>query len=162
MARPPFGLIGFSSGRMTSWPSASSASAASSAMVPAEDGRKLAVAVEVGELVMDVLRRGQRPSEVMTKQALENAIAAVAMSGGSTNAVLHLLAVARELGVPLEIDEFERLIPQARKVIFRDTGHMAMLERPQTFNDCMMEFLAEETSPAASEASVEAAGGGSR
>src|SRR3954471_19544681 len=61
-----------------------------------------------------------------------------------------------------DADEFERLIPQSRKVIFRDTGHMAMLERPQTFNDCMMEFLAEETSPAASEASVEAAGGGSR
>ncbi len=49
---------------------------------------------EVGELVMDVLRRGQRPSEIITKQALENAIAAVAMSGGSTNGVLHLLAVA--------------------------------------------------------------------
>src|SRR4029077_338535 len=82
-------------------------SPAGSAMVPAEDGRKLEVAVQVGELVMDVLRRGQRPSEVITKQALENAIAAVAMSGGSTNGVLHLLAVAREIGVPLEIDEFD-------------------------------------------------------
>src|SRR3954463_1796238 len=61
-----------------------------------------------------------------------------------------------------DADEFERLIPRSRKVIFRDTGHMAMLERPQTFNDCMMEFLAEESSPAASEAEVEAAGGGSR
>jgi pimeloyl-ACP methyl ester carboxylesterase len=61
-----------------------------------------------------------------------------------------------------DADEFERLIPHSRKVIFRDTGHMAMLERPQTFNDCMMEFLAEETSPASSEAEVEAAGGGSR
>jgi len=80
-----------------------------SAMVPAEDGRKLEVAVQVGELVMDVLRRGQRPSEVMTKEALENAIAAVAMSGGSTNAVLHLLAVAKELGVPLQIEEFDRI-----------------------------------------------------
>jgi len=84
-------------------------SPAGSAMVPAEDGRKLAVAVEVGELVMDVLRRGQRPSEVITKQALENAIAAIAMSGGSTNGVLHLLAVAREMGVPLAIDEFDRI-----------------------------------------------------
>src|SRR5438067_7449827 len=82
-------------------------SPAGTAMVPAEDGRKLAVAVEVGELVMDVLRRGQRPSEIITKPALENAIAAVAMSGGSTNGVLHLLAVAREAGVPLEIDEFD-------------------------------------------------------
>jgi dihydroxy-acid dehydratase len=84
-------------------------SPAGSAMVPAEDGRKLQVAVQVGELVMDVLRRGQRPSDVITKQALENAIAAVAMSGGSTNGVLHLLAVAREAGVPLEIDEFDRI-----------------------------------------------------
>ena len=84
-------------------------SPAGSAMVPAEDGRKLEVAVQVGELVMDVLRRGQRPSAVITKEALENAIAAVAMSGGSTNGVLHLLAVAREIGVPLEIDEFDRI-----------------------------------------------------
>jgi dihydroxy-acid dehydratase len=78
-----------------------------SAMVPAEDGRKLEVAVQCGELVVDVLRRGQRPSDVITKPALENAIAAVATSGGSTNGVLHLLAVAREMGVPLTIDEFE-------------------------------------------------------
>jgi dihydroxy-acid dehydratase len=84
-------------------------SPAGSAMVPAEDGRKLQVAVEVGELVMDVLRRGQLPSDVITKDALENAIAAAAMSGGSTNAVLHLLAVAREMGVPLEIEEFDRI-----------------------------------------------------
>jgi dihydroxy-acid dehydratase len=84
-------------------------SPAGSAMVPAEDGRKLEVAKECGELVMDILRRGQRPSEVITKQALQNAIAAVATSGGSTNGVLHLLAVAREMGVPLTIDEFEEV-----------------------------------------------------
>ncbi len=84
-------------------------SPAGSSMVPAEDGRKLRVAHECGELVMDVLRRGQRPSAVITKPALENAIAAVAMSGGSTNAVLHLLAVAREAGVPLSIDEFDAI-----------------------------------------------------
>jgi dihydroxy-acid dehydratase len=84
-------------------------SPAGSAMVPAEDGRKLEVAVQVGELAMDVLRRGQRPSDVITKPALENAIAAVATSGGSTNGVLHLLAVAHEMGVPLGIDEFEAI-----------------------------------------------------
>jgi dihydroxy-acid dehydratase len=84
-------------------------SPAGTAMVPAEDGRKLQVAVEVGELVMDVLRRGQRPSDIITKEALENAIAAIAMSGGSTNGVLHLLAVAKEIGVPLAIDEFDRI-----------------------------------------------------
>ncbi len=82
-------------------------SPAGSAMVPAEDGLKLAVARECGELVMDVLRAGRRPSDVITKPALENAIAAVATSGGSTNGVLHLLAVAREMGVALELDEFE-------------------------------------------------------
>ena len=84
-------------------------SPAGSAMVPAEDGRKLEVAKSCGELVMDVLRRGQLPSEIITKPALQNAIAAVATSGGSTNGVLHLLAVAREMGVPLEIDEFEAI-----------------------------------------------------
>ncbi len=84
-------------------------SPAGSAMVPAEDGSKLAVARECGELVMEVLRAGRLPSEVMSKEALENAIAAVATSGGSTNGVLHLLAVARELGVGLAIDEFDAI-----------------------------------------------------
>ncbi len=84
-------------------------SPAGSAMVPAEDGRKLEVAREVGELVMDVLARGLRPREIITRAALENAIAAVAMSGGSTNGVLHLLAVAHEAGVPLELEDFDRV-----------------------------------------------------
>ncbi len=84
-------------------------SPAGSAMVPAEDGSKLAVARECGELVMDVLRAGRLPSEVMSKPALENAIAAVATSGGSTNGVLHLLAVARELDVELRIGEFDAI-----------------------------------------------------
>jgi dihydroxy-acid dehydratase len=84
-------------------------SPAGSAMVPAEDGRKLEVAVQSGELAMDVLRRGQRPSDIITKDGLENAIAAVAMSGGSTNGVLHLLAVAKEMGVSLQLDDFDRI-----------------------------------------------------
>jgi dihydroxy-acid dehydratase len=84
-------------------------SPAGSSMVPAEDGRKLEVAFQCGELVMDVLRRGQLPSEIITKNALENAIAAGATSGGSTNVVLHLLAVAHEMGIPLSIDEFDRI-----------------------------------------------------
>ncbi len=84
-------------------------SPAGSSMVPAEDGRKLQVAHDCGRLVMDVLRRGQLPGHVITKDALENAIAAVAMSGGSTNGVLHLLAVAREMGVPLSIEEFDHI-----------------------------------------------------
>jgi dihydroxy-acid dehydratase len=80
-----------------------------SSMVPAEDGRKLEVARSCGELVMDMLRRGQRPSDVITRESLENAIAAVATSGGSTNGVLHLLAVARELGIALQIDDFDAI-----------------------------------------------------
>jgi dihydroxy-acid dehydratase len=84
-------------------------SPAGSAMVPAEDGRKLEVARSCGELVMDVLRAGRRPSDVITKDSLHNAIAAVATSGGSTNGVLHLLAVAREGDIALGIDEFDAI-----------------------------------------------------
>src|SRR3989442_11983397 len=58
---------------------------------------------------MDMLRRGLRPREIATRAAFENAIAGVAASGGSTNAVLHLLALAREVGVPLGIDDFDRV-----------------------------------------------------
>ena len=77
--------------------------------VPAQDATKAEAAFDAGQLVMDVLARGQRPSEIITKDALENAIAAVAMSGGSTNGVLHLLAVAREAGIELSIDDFDRI-----------------------------------------------------
>jgi dihydroxy-acid dehydratase len=76
-------------------------------MVPAVDPRKADVATRAGQLVMDILRRGQRPSEIITRAALENAIAAIACSGGSTNGVLHLLAIAREMGVELSIDDFD-------------------------------------------------------
>ena len=71
--------------------------------------RRRDVAFASGQLVVDVLRRGLFPSDVITRPALENAIAAVAASGGSTNAVLHLLAVAREIGVDLTIDDFDRI-----------------------------------------------------
>jgi dihydroxy-acid dehydratase len=78
-------------------------------MVPAQEATKAEVAYEAGRLVVDVLRRGLRPSDIITKPALENAIAGVACSGGSTNGVLHLLAVAREMGVDLDIDDFDRI-----------------------------------------------------
>jgi dihydroxy-acid dehydratase len=80
-----------------------------SSMVPAEDATKAELAVAAGKLVMDVLRRGQRPSDFITKESLENAIAAAAGSGGSTNTVLHLLALARESGIDLQIDDFDRI-----------------------------------------------------
>jgi len=75
--------------------------------VPAMDAKKDEVAYRTGELAMDLLRRPVRPKDILTKQAFENAIASVAATGGSTNSVLHLLAMAREAGVPLTIDEFD-------------------------------------------------------
>ena len=78
-------------------------------MVPATHPRKAEVAADAGRLVMDVLGRGQRPTEIITRDGLENAIAAIACSGGSTNGVLHLLAIAKEMGVELSIDDFDRI-----------------------------------------------------
>jgi dihydroxy-acid dehydratase len=80
-----------------------------SAMVPAQDATKADWAYECGKLAMDVLKRGQTAREIITRESLENAITAVAMSGGSTNAVLHLLAVAREAGVPLDMTDFDEI-----------------------------------------------------
>jgi dihydroxy-acid dehydratase len=80
-----------------------------SAMVPAEDDEKATVAEKIGELVMNVLAEDLRPSRVITRESLENAIACVCASGGSTNGVLHLLAIAREMGIELSIDDFERI-----------------------------------------------------
>jgi len=74
--------------------------------IPAEDPAKEAAAHRTGELVMDLVRRDVRPSSIVTRAALENAIASVAATGGSTNGVLHLLAIAHEYGIPLDIDEF--------------------------------------------------------
>jgi dihydroxy-acid dehydratase len=80
-----------------------------SAMVPAEDDEKGTVAERIGELVMQVLVDDLRPSRVITRESLENAIACACASGGSTNVVLHLLAVAHEAGIELGIDDFERI-----------------------------------------------------
>jgi dihydroxy-acid dehydratase len=80
-----------------------------SSSVPATDPRKDTVSFECGKLIMDILRRGTRPSDILTLKAFENAIASVAATGGSTNAVLHLLAMAREAGIPLGIDDFDRI-----------------------------------------------------
>ena len=80
-----------------------------SASPGATDPRKDEKAYEAGVLVMDVLRRGVRPKDLFTRDAFENAIAAAAGSGGSTNSVLHLIALAREAGVPLTIDDFDEI-----------------------------------------------------
>ncbi len=77
--------------------------------VPAVDPRKAEVAFRAGQLVMRLLERDIRPCHIVTREALENAIAAVATTGGSTNSVLHLLAVAREAGVPLSLEDFDSI-----------------------------------------------------
>ncbi len=77
--------------------------------VPAMDQKKDDVAFECGVMVMDLLKRDLRPKQIITRKSLENAIAAVATTGGSTNAVLHLLAIARETGIKLSIDDFDTI-----------------------------------------------------
>src|SRR5216117_528475 len=77
--------------------------------VTAVDPRKEEVAFETGRMVMDLLRKGVLPRQIITRKALHNAIAGVMATGGSTNAVLHLLAIAKEAGVKLTIDEFDRV-----------------------------------------------------
>jgi dihydroxy-acid dehydratase len=78
-------------------------------MVPAVDAAKETVAERAGALVMDILKRDLRPKDIITRDSLENAIAAIAASGGSTNGVLRLLAIAREMGIELHIDDFDRI-----------------------------------------------------
>jgi dihydroxy-acid dehydratase len=75
--------------------------------VPAMDAQKDQVAFDCGKVVLNLLQREIRPRDILTRAAFENAIAAVAATGGSTNAVLHLLAIAREAGVELQIDDFQ-------------------------------------------------------
>jgi len=77
--------------------------------VPAMDQRKDEVAFRCGEIVLNLLQKGIRPRDILTKAAFHNAIAGVACTGGSTNSVLHLLAIAREAAIPLAIDDFQKV-----------------------------------------------------
>jgi dihydroxy-acid dehydratase len=77
--------------------------------VPAMEERKDEVAYRCGEIVLNLLKKGILPKDILTRPAFDNAIAGVACTGGSTNAVLHLLAIAREMGVPLAIDDFQKV-----------------------------------------------------
>jgi len=77
--------------------------------VPAFLEEKLEASREAGRLVMELVRGGRKPSEIITPKAVENAIVSVAASGGSTNAVLHFLAIANEVGIPLTVDDFDRI-----------------------------------------------------
>ena len=86
--------------------------------VPATDCNKADAARQAGAMVLELLRRDLRPRHIVSRPALENAIISVAATGGSTNAVLHLLAIAREAAVPLAIDDFDRI--SARVPILAD------------------------------------------
>jgi dihydroxy-acid dehydratase len=77
--------------------------------VPATAPGKLDATRAAGRMLMDAVRANRRPSQIITRKSIENTIASVAASGGSTNAVLHLLAIARELGIPLSIDDFDAI-----------------------------------------------------
>jgi dihydroxy-acid dehydratase len=77
--------------------------------IPQVDARKHNAARSCGEVILNAVRNNLRPRDIVTRAALDNAIASVAASGGSTNAVLHLLAMAREAGIPLTIDDFQEL-----------------------------------------------------
>ena len=77
--------------------------------VPAMDTHKDDIAFECGKMVMELIKNDLRPKQIITRKSLENAIASVATTGGSTNAVLHLLAVAREMGIKLTIDDFDKI-----------------------------------------------------
>ncbi len=100
-----------------------------SASVGAVDPDKARVATEAGRVAVDMLRRGQSSRSLLTRRAFENAIAGVAATGGSTNAVLHLLAIAHEVGVELDIDDFDTI--SARTPIIADLrpgGRFAALD----------------------------------
>ncbi len=77
--------------------------------IPAMDAKKDQACYEAGRLVMELLRKNLRPSEIITKKSIQNAIATVCLTGGSTNAVLHLMALANEMGISLKIEEFDKI-----------------------------------------------------
>ncbi len=77
--------------------------------IPALDPRKAEATRAAGALAVELLRRGQRPRDVLTRGSFENAIAGVAATGGSTNSVLHLMALAKEAGIPLDLGDFDRV-----------------------------------------------------
>ncbi|HYM22544.1 MAG TPA: dihydroxy-acid dehydratase [Vicinamibacterales bacterium] len=80
-----------------------------SGSVPANDPKKAAVGRAMGERVMELVKKNLRPRDIITRTALENAIASVATTGGSTNAVLHLIAIAHEAGIALSLEDFDRI-----------------------------------------------------
>jgi dihydroxy-acid dehydratase len=109
--------------------------------VPAMDPRKEEIAFETGKLLMDVLKKGVLPRQIITKRALQNAIAGVMATGGSTNAVLHLLAVAKEAGVKLTIDEFDAV--SRRTPLFADLKPWGSYTAPEMYEAGGMAVVAK-------------------
>ena len=83
--------------------------------IPALSPKKAEAAAECGRIVVDLVRRDVRPSQIVTREAIENAAASVVATGGSTNGLLHLLAIAHEFGIPFTIDDFDRDRRRARR-----------------------------------------------
>ncbi len=95
--------------------------------IPAADSRLLARAHETGRLIVDMVGAGRRPSQVITRGSFHNAIVALAAIGGSTNAVVHLLAIAGRLGVPLNLDDFDRIAAEVPLLVdLQPTGRFLM------------------------------------
>jgi dihydroxy-acid dehydratase len=107
--------------------------------IPAADPRKEKVAFECGKTVMKLLAGDVRPRQIITRKALQNAIASVAATGGSTNAVLHLLAIARDAGVELTIKEFDRI--SAKTPLIADLKPFGRFAAPDMFNAGGMRLL---------------------
>ena len=122
----------FTANTMSSIAEAIGMSIPGSASPPAVDRRREDDAVRAGEAVVNLLRLGITPRQIMTKQAFENAIAVTSALGGSTNAVLHLLAIANEAGVELELEDFNRIAAKVPHIADMKPGgkfHMSDLDR---------------------------------
>jgi dihydroxy-acid dehydratase len=122
----------FTANTMSSIGEALGLSLPGSASAPAVDRRREDDARRAGEAVVNMLRLGLRPSDILTKKAFENAIALTNALGGSTNAVLHLLAIANEAGVPLELEDFNRIASRVPHIADMKPGgkyHMTDLDR---------------------------------
>ncbi|MGH7362504.1 MAG: dihydroxy-acid dehydratase [Candidatus Methylomirabilales bacterium] len=109
--------------------------------VPAPDQKKEEAAFECGRLVMELLRKGVTPAQIVTRKALQNAIAGVVATGGSTNAVLHLLAVAWEAGVKLTLDDFDRI--SAKTPLLADLKPWGRFTAPEMYRAGGMAVVAK-------------------
>jgi len=134
----------FTANTMASVAEALGMSLPGSSTAPAVDRRRDDYAYESGRAVMELIRAGIRPRQIMTKEAFENAIAVTMAVGGSTNAVLHLLAIANEAGVELELDDFNRVgarVPHIADMKPHGKYHMTDLDRVGGVQVVMQELL---------------------